>query len=103
MSWAARLSGLRLSLMQPILLQNACVIVVLVSTSIAVAFSVHKSRLYLADLQSLQTERDQLEVEWGQLLLEQQAWGAYGRIGKVAVDELGMRSPAPHDVMMVRP
>ncbi|WP_206389682.1 cell division protein FtsL [Amnimonas aquatica] len=100
---ASRLSALRRTLMQPVIWQTAAIVLALVATSVAVAFSVHKSRLNLAQLQALQEERDRLEVEWGQLLLEQQAWGAYGRIGKMAVDELGMRSPAPHEVMMVRP
>ncbi|WP_022956622.1 cell division protein FtsL [Perlucidibaca piscinae] len=103
MNWQTRLRSLRYSLLQPGLLQTAAVILALVAASVAVAFSVHKSRLNLAQLQALQAERDQLEVEWGQLLLEQQAWGAYGRIGKVAVDEMGMRPPAPQEIMMVRP
>ena len=103
MNWQTRLSALRYSLVQPGLLHVAAIILALVAASVAVAFSVHKSRLNLAQLQALQAERDQLEVEWGQLLLEQQAWGAYGRVGKVAVDELGMRTPAPHEIMMVRP
>lgn len=103
MIWISRLSALRHTLQQPLIWQTAAIVLALVASSVAVAYSVHKSRLNLAQLQSLQEERDNLEVEWGQLLLEQQAWGAYGRIGKVAVDELGMRSPAPHEVMMVRP
>lgn len=100
---AARLSALGHTVRQPALRQTAAILLALVAGSIAVAYSVHKSRQYLNQLQTLQVERDQLEVEWGQLLLEQQTWGAYARIGKVSVDELGMRTPAPHDVMMVRP
>lgn len=103
MIWATRLSALRHTLQQPLILQTAAIVLALVASSVAVAYSVHKSRLNLAQLQGLQEERDRLEIEWGQLLLEQQAWGAWGRIGKVAVDEFGMRSPAPHEVMMVRP
>lgn len=103
MMWATRVSALGRMALQPSVRHTAAVLVTLVASSLAVAYSVHKSRLYLNQLQTLQGERDYLEVEWGQLLLEQQAWGAYGRIGKVAVDELGMRPPSPHEVMMVRP
>ncbi|HCT41266.1 MAG TPA: cell division protein FtsL [Moraxellaceae bacterium] len=78
------------------------VVVTLVSSAIAVTFSVHKSRQYLYELQELQAERDHLETEWGQLLLEQHAWGAYGRIGRLATEQLQMRNPAPTEIIMVR-
>ncbi len=103
MMWVSRVSALRRQLFQGELWQRVGVIAALIAAAIAVTFSVHKSRQYLHQLQVLQAERDNLEVEWGQLLLEQQAWGAYARVGKIAVDELGMRTPAPHDIMMVRP
>lgn len=77
-------------------------IAALVSTAVGVAYSTHKSRLYLNDLQTLETERDRLGVEWGQLLLEQHTWGAYGRIGTLATDQLQMRNPAPTEIIMVR-
>jgi len=103
MMWATRLSAMARMVVRPEVRQVAAILMALIAASLGVAYSVHKSRVYLNQLQTLQIERDQLEVEWGQLLLEQQAWGAYGRIGKVATDELGMRTPAPHEVMMVRP
>ena len=78
------------------------VVVTLVSSAIAVTYSVHKSRQYLYQLQMLQAERDHLETEWGQLLLEQHAWGAYGRIGRLATEQLQMRNPAPTEIIMVR-
>ena len=83
-------------------LMAALVVLTLVSSAIAVTYSVHKSRQYLHDLQKLQTERDRLETEWGQLLLEQHAWGAYGRIGRLATEQLQMRNPAPAEIIMVR-
>lgn len=80
----------------------AGIVVTLVSTAVAVAYSAHKSRSYLAELTRLETERDRLETEWGQLLLEQHTWGAYGRIGKLATEQLQMRNPAPTEIIMVR-
>jgi len=103
MMWHSRLSALRRQLTHIDYWQRIGVLVTLIAAAIAVTYSVHKSRQYLHQLQVLQVERDNLEVEWGQLLLEQQAWGAYARVGKIAADELGMRNPAPHDIMMVRP
>ncbi len=90
----------------PIRLQGsllaAVIVLTLVSSAIAVTYSVHKSRYYLNELQKAQAERDSLETEWGQLLLEQHAWGAYGRIGRLATEQLQMRNPAPTEIIMVR-
>ena len=96
----------RLSRMMPAFVQGptlaALVVLTLVSSAIAVTYSVHKSRQYLYELQKLQAERNRLETEWGQLLLEQHAWGAYGRIGRLATEQLQMRNPAPTEIIMVR-
>lgn len=83
-------------------LLSAVLVFVLVCTAVAVSWSVHKSRSYLNQLQGLEAERDRLETEWGQLLLEQHTWGAYGRIGKIATEQLQMRNPAPAEIIMVR-
>ena len=78
------------------------IVFVLVSSAVAVAYSAHKSRLYLNDLQNLEARRDRLETEWGQLLLEQHTWGAYGRVGTLAAEQLQMRNPSPAEIIMVR-
>lgn len=80
----------------------ALILITLISSAVAVTYSAHKSRLYLNDLQKLEAQRDNLETEWGQLLLEQHAWGAYARVGKLATEQLQMRNPAPTEIMMVR-
>lgn len=81
---------------------GALVMTALVVSAVAVSFSVHKSRYYLNQLQELEAQRDALEVEWGQLLLEQHAWGAYQRIGTIATEQLQMRNPSPQEIIMVR-
>ena len=81
---------------------TALIVVVLVGSAVAVAYSVHSARLDLQELQALEDEKTRLDVEWGQLLLEQHAWGAYGRIGKLAAEELQMMPPLPQSVVMVR-
>lgn len=83
-------------------LMSLIVILMLVCSAVAVAYSVHKSRQYLNELQGEQSERDRLETEWGQLLLEQHSWGAYGRVGKIATEQMQMRNPAAQEIIMVR-
>lgn len=79
------------------------IVVVLVGSAISVAFSVHHFRLAMQDLQQLRDQRNALDVEWGQLLLEQHSWGAYGRVGFVATEELQMQAAPLQNVVMVQP
>jgi len=71
-------------------------------TSMAIIEVRHRSRLAYADLQSLQAERDQLNTEWGRLLLEEGAWSQHRRIEETARTKLGMHLPAAEDIVVVR-
>ncbi len=61
----------------------------------------HDSRVLYAQLQKLQHERDGLNIEWGQLLLEEGAWSQHRRIEAVARAQLGMELPIPQQVRVV--
>ena len=79
------------------------IVIVLVGSAISVAFSVHHYRLAMQELQQLREQRNAIDIEWGQLLLEQHSLGAYGRVGFVATEELQMQ-PAPlQNVVIVQP
>ena len=99
-TFGTRLQRAQLTLQGPLL--AGMLVFVLVCSAVAVAWSVHKSRHYLNELQTLEVNRDRLETEWGQLLLEQHTWGAYARVGKIAAEQLQMRNPAPTEIIMVR-
>ncbi len=62
----------------------------------------HQSRLTFADLQTLQTERDNLNIEWGRLLLEQGAWSQHQRVEVTARTQLGMRTPGSREVVLIK-
>jgi cell division protein FtsL len=51
----------------------------------------------------LETERDELNIEFGRLQLEQAALGKTSRIERVAAEQLMMRSPTPTEVEVLRP
>ena len=48
-------------------------------------------------------ERDALEIEWGQLKLEQSAWATHGRVEQTARVGLRMVIPRPDEVRIVKP
>jgi cell division protein FtsL len=63
----------------------------------------HRSRLLFAELQALRAERDALNVEWGQLLLEEGTWSEHRRIERLARERLDMGMPDSEHIVVVRP
>ena len=81
-----------------------CLFSLLVVTTVSatgVIYSTHKSRHLLNELQQLERQRNGLQVEWGQLLLEQSSLVSQGRIENLAIAELGMKIPATENVVVV--
>jgi len=72
-------------------------------SSVGVIFCSYDTRRLVASHQRLQQENNALQVEWGQLLLEQSTWGSYNRVERLAGSKLKMRVPAPNEVVMVEP
>jgi len=70
-----------------------------IGSALSVAFQVHLTRQEFKVLQKSKKVRDQLDVEWGRLLIEQQTFGATSQIGSRAVIYLHMFSPPAGQVM----
>lgn len=71
-------------------------------SALTVVYAKYKSRTLFAELQALKTEKDDLDIEWGQLQLEQSTWTAHGRIEGIARSRLGLTLPTPKQVVIVR-
>jgi cell division protein FtsL len=74
----------------------------LVATAIGVVSAKHEARSLFIQLQGLNGDRDALEIEWGQLKLEQSAWATHGRVEQTARVGLRMVIPRPNDVRIVK-
>jgi cell division protein FtsL len=74
---------------------------VLVS-AIGVVWTRHESRVLFVELTRLQNQRDELNVEYGRLELEQATWAEPRRIDQEARSKLGMVTPKPQDIQLVR-
>ncbi len=61
----------------------------------------HRARKLYTALESEQKRMRDLEVEWGQLRLEQSTWAAHGRIEKVARERLHMVVPQAGRVVVI--
>jgi cell division protein FtsL len=71
----------------------------IIGSALSVAYQVHLTRQEFKVLQKAKQVRDQLDVEWGRLLIEQQTFGATSQIGSRAVIYLHMFSPPAGQVI----
>jgi len=63
----------------------------------------HKARKLYVELQKEQATAKQLEIEWGQLQLEQGTWSTHARIERIATRELNLRLPVAGRIEVVQP
>ncbi len=78
-------------------------LILVCSSALGVVYAVNESRHMLNELQTLENQRNDLQVEWGQLLLEQSSLVSQGRVEDFAIAELGMKIPEMENMVMVRP
>jgi cell division protein FtsL len=80
-------------------------LIVLTATVVVSAISViyvkHESRKQFVLLQSLERDRDRLQVDWNRLQLEYSAWATHDRIERVATSSLALHAPRTRSVVLV--
>ena len=82
---------------------NLILLAIVVVCALSVVTSQHKARKLYVELQKEQEYAKQLEVEWGQLQLEQSTWAMHARIERIANGRLMMRAPPASRVQVVTP
>jgi cell division protein FtsL len=81
------------------------ILLILLAISLASALGVvwtrHESRVLFVALTSLQNQRDELNIEYGKLELEQATYAEPRRIDDEARQKLGMVNPLPQDIRLL--
>ena len=72
-------------------------------SAIGVVWAKHESRKRFVQLQNLQEQQAHMDVEFGQLQLEQSTWATHGRIERLARQKLDMHIPTPDEVVIAQP
>jgi cell division protein FtsL len=72
-----------------------------VLSAVALIYTKHESRKLFVELEALTHERDELNIEWGQLQIEQSTWAQHARIEKVATEDLALVRPDTADVFVI--
>jgi cell division protein FtsL len=77
--------------------------VAVLGSAAAAIWCKHQSRELFVQLEALNARRDNLEIEWGQLQLEQSAWSSHAFVERVASAKLHMAMPPPKEIEIVSP
>jgi cell division protein FtsL len=77
--------------------------VAVLGTGIAVVYARQEHRQAYVQLNRLERERDELNIEFSRLQLEQATWAETNRIEQVATERVGMLFPAASELVVVRP
>ncbi|CDZ78627.1 cell division protein FtsL [Legionella massiliensis] len=74
---------------------------VLVS-ALAIVYTTNEYRLNFIELQRLEQQANQLQLQWGQLLLEQASLATPARVEQLASEKLEMRLPTDKEIYVLR-
>ncbi len=72
---------------------NLVLMLLVLFCALALVSSQHRARKLFQAIEAEQERGRALEVEFGQLQIEQSTWAVHTRIERVAVDRLRMRKP----------
>jgi cell division protein FtsL len=82
---------------------NIILILITLACALSAVSANHRARKLFTELEATQKRMRDLDVEWGQLQLEQSTLAAHVRVEKAAREKLGMKPPAPGQILSVDP
>lgn len=80
---------------------NFILLLVALVCALATVAANHRARRLFVEYEREQTRMRELEIEYGQLQLEQSTWAGHARIEKIARERLAMRPPVPAQVVQL--
>ena len=72
-------------------------------SAIGVLHARYRHRQLFVDLSRLEKNRDELNIEFSRLQLEQATWAESNRVDQIARTRLGMKTPESADIVVIRP
>ncbi|QDE29599.1 MULTISPECIES: cell division protein FtsL [Shewanella] len=76
--------------------------VLVVLNGVAVVYTSHVTRKLITQWDQLLQEQDRLDIEWRNLLLEEQSQSEHSRVTRMATKELNMSRPLPKEEVIIR-
>jgi cell division protein FtsL len=81
---------------------NVLLLLLVIACALGVVTSQHKARILFVELQQEQARAQKMDVEWGQLQLEQGMLAMPARVEKLAGNELRMHMPQSSQIRYIR-
>ncbi len=97
--FSGQLTDMRLS--KPLCLQISLLMLVLIS-ALAVVYVTNLHRLTLSQLQAVEQQTHELQLQWGQLLLEQASLATPARVQQLAEEKLHMMLPVNKQTIILQ-
>lgn len=71
-------------------------------SALAVVYTTNEHRLCFSHLQQMEQQTNQLQLQWGELLLEQASLATPARVEQWAAEKLQMRLPVDKEINVLR-
>ena len=81
----------------------AGLVLAVMASAVGAVYAKHENRKLFMQLQALTEERDQLEVDWSRLQIEQSTWSTHARVEQLARGDMRMRNPTADELKVVAP
>jgi len=80
----------------------ALLLLSVVGSGVGVVHARHEHRQLFVELTALERARDELNIEFGRLQLEQATWAATNRVEQIARSTLGMKYPESAELRVIQ-
>lgn len=78
-----------------------CLFICIIVTAVTVVTTAHHTRLLTAQREQMVLERDALDIEWRNLILEENALGDHSRVERIATEKLQLQHVDPSEENIV--
>lgn len=82
---------------------NLVLLAVVLICALAAVTTNHRARKLIIEYERENQRMQALDVEWGQLQLEQSTWATHARVEEIARHKLAMRPPKPAQILSITP
>jgi len=82
---------------------NLILLAIVLICALAAVTTNHRARKLVIEYERETKRMQALDVEWGQLQLEQSTWATHARIEDIARQKLGMHPPRPNQIVSITP
>lgn len=82
---------------------NLILLAAVLICALAAVTTNHRARKLIIEYERETKRMQALDVEWGQLQLEQSTWATHARVEEIARHKLAMHAPKPAQVLSITP